>query len=98
MSTLCHMPVASSSTRLLRLPRRHGSVSRREVAEAKIHTQTLSRLDRAGPLERAARGRYRLPNAPATAHHGLALVASPAPKPVLCLLYALSSPQLAPHL
>ena len=50
---------------------RHGSVSRREVAEAKIHTQTLSRLVRADTLERVARGRYRLPNAPVTEHHGL---------------------------
>src|ERR1700676_1186563 len=98
MSTLCHMPVASSSTRLLRLTRRHGSVSRREVAEAKIHTQTLSRLVRAGTLERVARGRYRLPNAPVTEHHGLALVAAVAPKAVICLLSALSFHQIGTHL
>jgi predicted transcriptional regulator of viral defense system len=92
------MPVASSSTRLLRLARRHGSVSRREVAEAKIHTQTLSRLVRAGTLERVARGRYRLPNAPVTEHHGLALVAAAAPKAVICLLSALSFHQIGTQL
>ncbi len=84
------MPTATSSARLLRLAGRHGLVSRREVAEAKIHTQTLSRLVRAGTLERVARGRYRLPNAPVTEHHGLALAAAAAPKAVICLLSALS--------
>jgi predicted transcriptional regulator of viral defense system len=92
------MPVANSSTRLLRLARRHGSVSRREVAEAKIHTQILSRLVRAGILERVARGRYRLPNAPVTEHHGLALVAAAAPKAVICLLSALSFHQIGTQL
>jgi predicted transcriptional regulator of viral defense system len=92
------MPVASSSIRLLRLARRHGSVSRQEVAEAKIHTQTLSRLVRAGTLERVARGRYRLPNAPVTEHHGLALVAAAAPKAVICLLSALSFHQIGTQL
>src|SRR5258708_18904774 len=98
MSTLCHMPIATSSTRLLRLARRHGSVSRREVSDAKIHTQTLSRLVRAGTLERVARGHYRLPNAPVTEHHGLALVAAAAPKAVICLLSALSFHQIGTQL
>jgi predicted transcriptional regulator of viral defense system len=92
------MPIATSSTRLLRLARRHGSVSRGEVAEAKIHTQTLSRLVRAGALERVARGRYRLPNAPVTEHHGVALVAAAAPKAVICLLSALSFHQIGTQL
>jgi predicted transcriptional regulator of viral defense system len=92
------MPIATSSTRLLRLARRHGSVSRQEVAEANIHTQTLSRLVRAGTLERVARGRYRLPNAPVTEHHGLALVAAAAPKAVICLLSALSFHQIGTQL
>jgi predicted transcriptional regulator of viral defense system len=92
------MPIATSSTRLLRLARRHGSVSRREVTEANIHTKTLSRLVRAGTLERVARGRYRLPNAPVTEHHGLALVAAAAPKAVICLLSALSFHQIGTQL
>lgn len=45
---------------------------------------------KAGDLERTARGRYRLPDAPITAHHGLALVAAAAPQSVVCLLSALS--------
>jgi len=92
------MPIATSSTRLLRLARRHGSVSRQEVTEANIHTQTLSRLVRAGTLERVARGHYRLPNAPVTEHHGLALVAAAAPKAVICLLSALSFHQIGTQL
>jgi predicted transcriptional regulator of viral defense system len=92
------MPTATSSTRLLRLARRHGSVSRRDVAEAKIHTQTLSRLVRAGTLERVARGRYRLPDAPVTEHHGLALAAAAAPRAVICLLSALSFHQIGTQL
>jgi predicted transcriptional regulator of viral defense system len=92
------MPIATSSTRLLRLARRHGSVSRQEVTEANIHTQTLSRLVCAGTLERVARGHYRLPNAPVTEHHGLALVAAAAPKAVICLLSALSFHQIGTQL
>ena len=84
------MAVASASVRLLRLARRKGSVTRQQAAVAGIHTQALSRLVRAGALERVARGRYRLPNAKITEHHGLALVAASVPKAVICLLSALS--------
>jgi len=87
-----------SPARLLRLARRRGSVTRREVAEAGIHTHTLSRLVRAGALERVARGQYRLPDAPITEHHGLALVAAAAPKGVVCLLSALSFHQIGTQL
>ena len=92
------MPSADSSSRLLRLARRRGSVTRREVAEAGLHTHTLSRLVRAGALERVARGRYRLPDAPITEHHGLALVAAAVPKAVICLLSALSFHQIGTQL
>ena len=92
------MSSADSSSRLLRLARRRGSVTRREVAEAGLHTHTLSRLVRAGALERVARGRYRLPDAPITEHHGLALVAAAVPKAVICLLSALSFHQIGTQL
>lgn len=65
---------------------------------AGIHTQALSRLVRAGELERVAPGQYRLPNAPVTEHHGLALVASAAPKAVVCLLSALNFHQIGTQL
>lgn len=84
------MPDSDTSHRLIRLASRRGSITRQEVIEAGIHTQTLSRLVRAGTLERVARGRYRVPDAPTTEHHGLALVAASVPKAVVCLLSALS--------
>jgi len=84
------MPVLDSMTRILQLARRRGSVSRKDAVRAGIHTQVLSRLVRAGQLERVGRGRYRLPDAPITEHHGLALVAATSPKAVICLLSALS--------
>lgn len=92
------MTTVDSPARLLRLARRRGSVTRREVTEAGIHTHTLSRLVRAGTLERVARGRYRLPDAPITEHHGLAFVAAAAPKGVVCLLSALSFHQIGTQL
>ena len=53
---------------------------------------------RAGALERVSRGRYRLPDAPITEHHSLALVAAAAPMAVICLLSALSFHQIGPQL
>ena len=92
------MPAANPSQRLLRLARRRGSITRQEVVDAGIHTQTLSRLVRAAEMERVGRGRYRLPETPITEHHGLALVAAAAPKAVICLLSALSFHQIGTQL
>jgi predicted transcriptional regulator of viral defense system len=97
MYTLCHMPV-DSPRRLRRLAQRRSSFSRSEVAESGIHTNTLSRLVRAGEIERVSRGRYRLPDAPVTEHHGLALVAAAVPKSVVCLISALSFHQIGTQL
>lgn len=92
------MPTANSPERLIRLAKRRGAVTRQEAIAAGIHTHTLSRLVRAGTLERVARGRYRLPDAPYTEHHGLALVAGSVPKAVICLLSALSFHQIGTQL
>jgi predicted transcriptional regulator of viral defense system len=81
---------ADATSRVLRLARGRGFVTRREVALAGVHTQALSRLVRAGALERVARGRYRLPDAPITENHGLALVAAAVPTAVICLVSALA--------
>jgi predicted transcriptional regulator of viral defense system len=80
----------SSSDRLLQLARRNGSVTRQAVTAAGIHTQMLTRLIRAGELERVAPGHYRLRSAPVSEHHGIAIVAAAAPKAVICLLSALN--------
>jgi predicted transcriptional regulator of viral defense system len=86
------------SARVLSLARRNGSVSREDVADANIHTQILSRLVRAGALQRVAPGLYRLPSAPITHNHSLAVVAAVAPKAVVCLLSALSFHQIGTQL
>jgi predicted transcriptional regulator of viral defense system len=75
---------------VLHLARRHGVLTAREVSRAGIHSHLLSRLVRAGALERIARGQYRLPEQPLTAHHGLAIAARAVPHGVVCLLSALS--------
>lgn len=64
-------------------------LTRRDIVRAGIHTQTLTRLVREGALERVGRGTYRLPGAPITRHHGLALAAAAVPRGMVCLLSAL---------
>ncbi len=76
--------------RALDLARRRGTLTTREVVAAGIHSQALSRLVREGVLERVGLGRYRLPAAPVSEHHGLALAAAAVPRGVVCLLSALA--------
>lgn len=91
MSANCHMAKPQSqSEKALKLAGRPGGVSARELANHGIHLQTLTRLVRAGALERMARGVYRLPSGQAPGeHHGLALAAAAAPSGIICLLSAL---------
>lgn len=92
------MTNSSASTRVLRLARRTKSVTRQDIAAAGIHTQALSRLVQDGTLERVSRGRYRLPDAPVTEHHGLALVTAAVPKAIVCLISALNFHQIGTQL
>lgn len=92
------MANSTSSARVLRLARRAKSVTRQDIAAAGIHTQALSRLVQNGALERVSRGRYRLPDAPVTEHHGLALVAAAVPKAIVCLISALNFHQIGTQL
>jgi len=95
--TLCHVS-RTDLKRVLSFAQRRGSVTRREVAAAGIHTQAISRLVRDGALERVSRGRYRLPNAPVSEQHGLVLVSAAVPHGVLCLLSALSFHEIGTQL
>jgi predicted transcriptional regulator of viral defense system len=84
------MDAETSDHRLLRLASAQDIVTTQDIVRAGIHRQTLSRLVRAGKLERIARGQYRLPHAPVTEHHGFAVAARAVPRGVICLLSALS--------
>jgi predicted transcriptional regulator of viral defense system len=72
------------------MARSQGTLTAREAARRGIHSQVLTRLVRDGTLERVGRGRYRLPHAPVTEHHALALAAAAVPDGVVCLLSALA--------
>ncbi len=100
-----HMPyncniVNQPSDRILDLIDRHGLVRARDVHAAGIPTVYLTRLVRAGILERVARGLYARADAPADEHASLAEVAKLAPRGVVCLLSALAFHELGtqnPH-
>ena len=79
-----------SGERLIRLASKQPVVTTRDVVRAGMHRQTLSRLVKAGRLERIARGQYRLPDQQLTEHHGFAVAARAVPRGVICLLSALS--------
>lgn len=83
------MPEETQRERAIAFARRRGIVTSREATRRGIHSQVLTRLVADGVLERVGRGRYRLPDAPRTAHHGLALAAAAVPQGVICLLSAL---------
>jgi len=83
------MATGTDLDRTLKLARRREGVTTRELAQAGIHTQVLSRLVAGGKLERIARGLYRLPEHAITEHHGLAIAAAAVPHGVVCLLSAL---------
>lgn len=80
----------TGADRLLRLARRRGALSAREVARLGIHSQQLSRLVAEGRLERIGRGQYLWPDRPVTEHHALAITARAVPQAIVCLLTALS--------
>ena len=80
----------SDRQQVLKLARRPGGVTSREITEAGIHRQLLTRLVREGALEHVARGVYRLPDQPVSEHHGLVLAAAAVPGGIICLLSALA--------
>lgn len=83
------MHPATDRDRTLKLARRPRGVTPRELADAGIHRQVLTRLVAEGSIERVARGVYRLAEQPVTEHHGLAVAAVAVPHGVVCLLSAL---------
>ena len=80
----------AASTRLLKLADARSLLRARDLAELGIHTGTLTRMARAGELEKVGPGRYRIPAKPRTSeHHDLVMATSAVPGSVVCLASAL---------
>jgi predicted transcriptional regulator of viral defense system len=74
---------------VLELAQETGVVRPRDLASRGIPRITLTRLVRAGRLERIGRGLYSLPSRDVTEHQGLAETAKRIPNGIVCLLSAL---------
>ena len=83
------MPQSSDSSRLLTLAQTRPLLRTRDVAGEGIHTGTLTRMARAGMLEKVGPGRYRLATSDVTESHSLVLACSIVPSSVACLSTAL---------
>jgi predicted transcriptional regulator of viral defense system len=83
------MRTKSPTRQVLQLARQHGVLRARDLAPYGIARECLTRLTRAGLLERAGRGLYVLPDADLTEHHSLAEAAKRVPAGIVCLLSAL---------
>ena len=82
-------PQSSDSARLLALAQTRPVFRTRDVAAEGIHTGTLTRMARAGTLEKVGAGRYRLATSDVTESHSLVLACSIVPSSVVCLSTAL---------
>ena len=80
----------AATDKLLSLAAKKPVLRARDVARQGIHTSTLTRLTKAGVLERVGPGRYRLPTGTrSTEHHDLAVATTAVPQSVVCLISAL---------
>lgn len=81
--------IAPHERAVLKLARRRGLLRSRDVVALGIPTVVLTRLARAGKLERTGRGIYTLAGRPTSANRSLAEVSLRSPRGVVCLLSAL---------
>lgn len=98
MPTIPIMP--SAADKILAVAKERRIVRPRDLKSLGVAPAELSRLCRAGKLERITRGIYALPDQPVSEHHSLALTAKQIPHAVICLLSALRFHELttvAPH-
>jgi predicted transcriptional regulator of viral defense system len=79
---------------LLALARKRGLLRTSDVASSGLPTVLLTRLARAGRLERAGRGVYAFPSHASSEYRSLAEVALRVPRGVVCLLSALRVHQI----
>ena len=80
--------------RAVQLLRDRGVARMRELAAAGVTATTVTRMKKAGEMIQLGRGLYQLPDAPASAHHDLAVVAKAVPTGVICLVSALAFHEL----
>ncbi len=80
---------STGSARLLAVAETRPVFRARDVAAQDIHTGTLTRMARAGTLEKVGPGRYRLATSDVTESHSLILACSIVPSSVVCLSTAL---------
>jgi len=81
--------MSNQANKVLELVRKAGMLRPRDLDPLGIPRTYLSRLHKAGRLERIGRGLYVLPSADATEHRTLAEAAKRVPNGVICLLSAL---------
>jgi predicted transcriptional regulator of viral defense system len=79
----------TDTARVLALAQARSILRARDVAAQGIHTGALTRLTRAGALERISSGKYRLATEGVTESHALVLACSIIPSSVVCLSTAL---------
>lgn len=84
--------------RIIKHLRKKGFVRAVDLAPLGVPREALSRLHRAGRLERLGRGLYAFPDRKTTLHHSLAEAAKKVPNGVVCLLSALSFHKLTTQL
>ncbi|MDZ4738362.1 MAG: type IV toxin-antitoxin system AbiEi family antitoxin domain-containing protein [Alphaproteobacteria bacterium] len=89
---------ASQAQRAQALLAEHGMLRLRELTEAGIGEETLSRLVRQGSVIRPSRGLYQAADAEIDAAHSLAEAAKLVPKGVICLISALQYHELTTQL
>ena len=75
--------------KILEIARREGVLRTGDVVAEGIPRVALTRLERAGLLDRVGRGLYSLPDVDASEHHALAMASRRVPQGVVCLLSAL---------
>jgi predicted transcriptional regulator of viral defense system len=83
------MPADTHATLVLRIARNKGLLRPSDLEEADIPRVYLTRLTKAGELEKIGRGLYRITGSLFSEHESLALVASKVPQAVFCLITAL---------
>jgi len=88
---------STEQEQLLELASRHVLLREREIKRAGISSTAVSRAVKAGLLERANRGLYRLPDAPWDEHLNLSEVAARVPRAVIVLVSALQFHQIGTH-